>query len=60
MTKKTAAAPYDPDQRYAVTLKKPITASGRRLDPRHGHTLRGDVANEHADAIETATRVVKG
>lgn len=47
--------PYDADRRYLVRLKRPIEVAGRRLDPRHEHRVKGSVANDHAEAIESAS-----
>ncbi len=45
---------YDVDRRYLVRLTRPIEVAGRRLDPRHEHRIKGSVANDHAEAIESA------
>ena len=48
----TNPAALDPERHYPVKLARPIAVLGRRLLPRHQHTIRGD----HLDAMPAEDR----
>jgi hypothetical protein len=48
----TLPAALDPARHYPVKLSRPVEVRGRRLLPRHRHTIRGD----HLDAMPAEDR----
>jgi hypothetical protein len=54
----TSTAALDPERHYPVKLSRPIEVQGRRLLPRHQHTIRGDLIEAMVPEDRAAVTIV--